>query len=543
MNQLEQTRSGTTLRDALAVIRQRKQIVILCALLVPAAALVFSLLQKPAYQGQADVLLSQKNLAASLTNLQDQSIQASNADRVAQTQAELAKTPIVARNTLKALGIKDMTATELLEATDVSSSQNSDILVFKITDHDRVRARKLVNEYAEQYTLFRTKIDTGAIAHALTEVDRQLTGRQGRRAEGALRNTLLEKREQLRTLLALQTSNSYVVRVETKAEQVRPTPMRNTVLGVILGLMLGVALAFAFDALDTRLRTAEEIAEAIGAPLLVRVPLEGDRGEAPEPLMIAEPNSPDTEAYRLLRSNLEFASLGNDARTILFTSAVENEGKSTTVANLAVAHALAGKRVCLADLDLRHPSVERMFNQLPGRGVTDIAVGNASLDEALVQIKLSEAGKTAAANGSGPDGEKTASGLWLLPCGAIPPDPGEFVSTQALAAVVGQLRERFDLVLIDTPPLLRVGDPITLSKNVDGIVVVGRRGVLHTGMASEIRRLLSAAPARTLGVVVIGGGSAERGYGYGGYGYGYGYGYPSEETRIAPEGKPAALSD
>lgn len=512
--QVDSQHSGTTLRDALAVMRRRKVILILCALLVPATAFAFSLVQVPAYQGQADVLLSQKNLANSLTNLQDQSVQAVNADRVAQTQAELARTPEVAGNTLKALNIDDMTTTELLEQSSVTSSQNSDILVFKVTDENQLRARQLVNEYAKQYTEFRTKLDTASAARALSEVNRQLNPEDGKAATGSLRSTLLDKREELKTLMALQTSNSFVVRTETKAEQVRPTPIRNTVLGLVLGLMLGTALAFALDAVDTRLRTAEEIAEALQTPLLVRIPLEKKRRESTLPLMLADPGSPDTEAYRLLRSNLEFSTVGGEIRTMMFTSAVENEGKSTTAANLAIAYALAGRNVCLIDLDLRRPSLEHTFDLLPRPGVTNIAVGETTLRQALIRLRLG--GTTGASANGGTEG-----GLWLLPGGGIPPDPGEFISTRALGTILTQLRDSFDLVLIDTSPMLRVGDPMSLAKHVDGIVVVGRRGVLHQGMAREMRRLLDAAPARTLGVVAVGG-AVDKGYGYG-YASGDGY--------------------
>lgn len=522
--------TGTTLRDALGVLRRRKWVVILCTVLVPAAALGFSLLQDPAYQGQADVLLSQKNLANSLTDTQEQNIQGSTAERMAQTQAELAATPEVASRTLDALDITDMTPQDLLDETDISSSQNSDILVFKVTDGDRTRAGQLANEYADQYTKYRTEIDTAAINRALDEVDRRLNAEDAEGGDsGSLRSTLIEKREQLRTLQALQTSNAFVVRTETLAEQVKPTPLRNTVLGLILGLMLGVALAFAFDALDTRLRNAEQISAALGAPLLSRIPLEGRvRGKGNRaPLMIRDPNAPDTESYRVLRSNLEFASLGNDARVVMFTSAIENEGKSTTVANLAVACARASKRVVLVDLDLRRPSLEKTFDLLPRPGITNIAVGGTTLEQAFIRLQI---GESTGVNGKSADGAP-GGGLWLLPGGAIPPDPGEFVSTEALAHVIDQLREQFDLVLIDTSPILRVGDPMTLAKRVDGVVVVGRQGMLRAGMAREVHRLLDASPAKLLGVVVIGGDGAARGYGYG-YGYGYEGDAPAEALEL-----------
>ncbi|MFY9264987.1 MAG: hypothetical protein WAO61_06140 [Solirubrobacterales bacterium] len=516
-NQINQ---GTTLRDALNVLSRRRWVVLICVVLVPLSALAFSLRQEATYQGEAEVLLSRQNLANSLTDTPDPNAQAGDGDRIAQTQSQLAVTPEIARRTLRRLRIYDRTAADLLENTEVTTAQNSDILVFKVTDQDRRTAAELVNEYARQYTLFRAELDTKAVSRALGEVTDRVAALE---AEGDRRSdlhaSLIDKQQQLRTLEALQTSNAFVVREEDDAEQVRPTPLRNVTLGLILGSMLGVALAFVFDALDTRLRTAEEIASALGLPLLVRVPLQRKRRADDPPVMLTHPRSPEAETYRLLRSNLEFSSLGNDLRTVMVTSAVEQEGKSTTIANLAVAWARAGTDVVLVDLDLRRPVIEKYFD-LQGRpGVTNVALRKLRLEDALVEIPLEEA----PAEGALPEfGSSSEFGsLKILPCGAIPPDPGEFIGTAALARILVSLRSSAEIVLVDAPPMLRVGDPMALAARVDGLIVVGRVGVLHSGMAKELRRQLQTAPAHLLGVVVIGDGGSDGGYGYG-YEYGYG---------------------
>jgi non-specific protein-tyrosine kinase len=240
----------------------------------------------------------------------------------------------------------------------------------------------------------------------------------------------------------------------------------------------------------------------------------------------------------MFRTNVEFASLGREARTIMVTSAVEREGKSTTMANLAVALARAGQRVVLVDLDLRRPCIHGFFDLAGRPGVTNIAVGHLTVEEALIPIELPSVpnrngdGIGAALTASGQvkilangnrSGDRTApqsGSLSILPTGPIPPDPGEFVGTAQLTAILEELRGVADVVLADAPPLFHVGDGLTLSAKVDAVIVVTRMDVVRKPMLVELRRLLEAMPASKLGFVVTGAESEEvHGYGYGGYDY------------------------
>ena len=240
--------------------------------------------------------------------------------------------------------------------------------------------------------------------------------------------------------------------------------------------------------------------------------------------MMAQPRGPQAEEYRVLRTNLDFASLATDEiKTVLITSSVEQEGKSTVAANLAIALARSGKRTCLVDLDLRRPYLDRFFHLLHRRGITDVALGNATLDEALIEFDLvtGRQGRHSAPlerSAEATDGDPGR--LDVLVSGPLPPDPGEFVGTRRLADILTALRSRYDIVVLDSPPLLRVGDAMTLSARADGLIVLTRLNAVQRPMLRELSRMLDSAPATKLGYVVTG---SQREAGYsGGYGYGYG---------------------
>jgi len=533
---------GSTLRDYLRVVRRRKWIILQAVILVPLAAVLFSLRQERMYQASAEVLLSQQNLAAALTGTTS-ATPTQQADRVAQTQADLARVPEVASRTLSAVGIQ-RSAIDFLDHSSVTAKQNADLLAFTVTDHSPELAATLASAYAKQFVAFRQELDTASLVRARTEVRTRIRGlEKAGLTRTPLYASLVDKDQQLATLEALQTSNASVVRTADHAVQVQPRPVRNGILGLALGLVLGLGLAFLWEALDTRVRSTEEISERLDLPLLARLPVPPRQMRRDDRLvMLAEPRGDQAEAFRMLRTNLEFVRLGHDVRTIMVTSAVEQEGKSTTVANLAVALARAGQRVALVDLDLRRPFLDHFFDLRYRPGLTQVALGQTRLDDALIPIAITDATdrrprvENGNGNGSGNLTVRSAAslatgGLRVLVSGPLPPNAGEFVGSDALAHILGELRERFDTILIDAPPLLQVGDPLALSAHVDALFVVTRMNVVRRPMLAEMRRLLDTAPARKLGFVLTGA-EGEDGYGYGG-GYYYGS-YPHEESKKAP---------
>jgi len=531
---------SATLRDYLGVVRRRRWIILLAVVLVPAAALAFSLHQEKLYQAQAKVLLSAQNLAAQLTGTQNTGVNEPQTE-IVQTQAEVARVPAIAERVLRRVPVAGLTVEGFLGSSSVSAATNADLLTFEVTNHRPSLAKRLVDEYAASYAVYRHRLDTAAIHNALVNVDQRidrLVAAGGRHS--SLYSSLVDHQQTLATMSALQTSNATVVQYAAKTGLVQPKTSRNAILGLFLGLVLGIGLAFLREALDTRVRSAQEIGERLGGlPMLGRIPAPRRALRTNDRLvMLGDPTAVEAEAFRMLRTSLEFATLGREARTIMITSAVEQEGKSTTIANLAVALARAGQRVILVDLDLRRPYLDRFFD-LQGPGITQVALGRASLEEALRHGAVEMSGRDvrqpstnghvrmnlANGNGNGGIGDRVAHGaLAVLPSGPIPPDPGEFVGTAALSEILAELAELADVVLVDAPPVLHVGDAMTLSAKVDGMIVATKMNIVRRHMLGELARQLDGAPTPVLGFVVTGAEEEEAGYGYG-YGHGYGYGY------------------
>jgi polysaccharide biosynthesis transport protein len=517
----------------LKVVRRRKWVIVQAMVLVPLVAVIYSLSQLTMYQATSEVLLSRQNFANSLTGTVDPNAGA-QADRVAETQARLATVPEVARRTLRAAGL-DRPAADLLSHSSVAAEANADLLRISVTDHEPRLAIQLATDYARQFTRYREELDTASVARARAGVDAKIKQLEAaKRTKGALYSNLVNRSQQLATMQALQTSNAIVVRTPTSATQTQPKVVRSGLTGLVLGLLFGLGLAFLWDALDTRVRSGDEIEDRLGMPLLARLGEPARKlSRAQRLVMLADPNSPQAEAFQMLRANIDFAGLGREIRSIMITSCVDEEGKSTTSANLAVALARNGARVALVDLDLRRPSLAGFFD-LPRDtpGLTQVVIGNVDLEETLVPISLYEAfGKdggrqrdSRAHPGATPNGS-----LHLLTAGPIPPNPGEFIGSTAVAHILLQLRSQFDRVVIDTAPALRVADAMTLSSRVDAVAAVTRMNVVRRPMLNELRRLLDSAPATKLGFIVTGVTDEV------GYGVGYGYGYAVERGFAAVE--------
>lgn len=531
----DEERGTPTLLDYLRVLRRWKWSFLLPVVLVPAIAVVLSR-DEPTYEASAKVLLNRQNVAQSLTGVSPGNVDPA---RVGQTEAELARVPEVARRALATARIRTLTPTQLLKSSEVWASATSDFLRFSVRDVDPDIARRLASAYARAFTAYRHDLDTQELQRTREGVLNRIEQLESAGLSGsALYRGLVEKERELAAIEALQTPTMVVVDEADRPTKVGSQTVRNGLIGLALGLVLGLLLAFLRDALDTRVRSVETIRNRLGLPYLGSLPAPSRQlAQADRLVMMEAPLSHAAESFRSLRASLDFANADARARTIMVTSALDAEGKSTTVANLAVALARAGRHVVLVDFDLRSPHLHRLFDLAERPGLIDIELGSAELDEALRPVPVTEP-DSASDNGSLPG--RRVGKLEVLPAGHALQDPDG--AELGVALTIDALRSRADLVLIDGAPLLPVGDAIALSAYVDALILVARVNALRSSALADLRRILSSSPAVKLGFVLTG---VELGQEYA-----QSYRFGSYKRRLTegptahrPEGSPAEQGD
>jgi receptor protein-tyrosine kinase len=521
----------TSLADYLAILRRHWWVIAIPLVVAPIGAFLAASSEQSIYQATSTVYINRTPAVATATGVYDQSA-SSDPVRFFQTQADLARQPALLQRAVRAARVSGFSANDLAGNSSVSPSSNADLLIFNVSDAKPDVAVALVNAYAREFTKYEPAQNVQALNRALATVDAKLASLRAQGIKsGPVYGQLLERESELASALAIGGGPTpKVVQPAGGAGKIKPRPKRNALLGLALGAILGIGLAFLREALDRRVWSEDAIESILALPLLGRLPKPPrEFRRTNELVMVSEPGRPAAEAFRKLRTNLEFANLDREHRTIMISSSVEQEGKSTTVGNLGVALARGGRRVAIVDLDLRRPLMHRFFRVGAVPGVTDVVSGRATLADAIREIPIGDqrsqsllARHAASGNGAMPAKGPTLS---LLPAGSARFDPGEFILDEGLYAVLGEMRKDWDVVLIDAPPMSVVGDALSLSAGVDAIIVVAKLGLVHPGMLQELARLLDASPTDKLGFIVTG---AEHGPVYG---YGYGYGHLASRER------------
>ena len=293
-----------------------------------------------------------------------------------------------------------------------------------------------------------------------------------------------------------------------------PKPAQDALLGLSAGLLLGLGAAFLRDSLDDAL-TSKEAAERLGgAPVLALVPMVTSWKKRERPVLAAsaEPTSPVAEAYRSLRTSVQFARQAHEIRTLLVTSPAAAEGKTSTVANLGAVFAQAGERVVLVSCDLRRPRLGQFFGVDERTGLTTVLLGQKTLEQVLQPVRGYDC-------------------LWLLAAGPVPPNPAELLNGSHARELFETLQENFDLVLVDSPPVLPVTDAMVLSQYADGTLLVVAAGQTRRAELQRAAERFTQAKAPVTGVVLNEVTKLS--------GYGYGYGYGAYEPDAALAGVPA----
>jgi capsular exopolysaccharide synthesis family protein len=267
----------------------------------------------------------------------------------------------------------------------------------------------------------------------------------------------------------------------TPTSPVSPKPVRNILLGAVLGLLLGLGAALVRETLDKTVKTQDDVKAVTETPILGAIMRDPDAVKRPL-IVEVDPRSPRAEAFRSLRTNLQFVDAANHPRTLLVTSSLAGEGKSTMSANLALTMAQGGSRVCLVEADLRRPKVLDYLGLEGAVGLTDALIGRSEVFDVIQ-----------------PYG---GTNLWVLGAGPIPPNPSELLGSTAMRSTLTHLASRFDYVVIDSPPTLPVTDAVVLSSLVDGVIVVVGSGVVQRDQLARALENLESVAGRVLGLVL-----------------------------------------
>ncbi len=314
---------------------------------------------------------------------------------------------------------------------------------------------------------------------------------------------LLEQMQELDVTSSLKENNVRIIDpAEAKEKPVEPNYVRNILVAVMAGLLAGVSLALFFDYMDTTIKTREEV-EALGVPFLGIIPsvpgLEGEGWEVARERYLYAMNYPKSafaEFCRNIRTTVNFSARedGQPPKRLLITSAGPREGKTTSSINLAITFAAAGRRVCLVDADLRRPSLHHAFGLANEHGLSTLINGTSTVDQVAQQTPQ--------------------AGLYIIPSGPRPPNPAEMLGSAQCRTALDKLNEAFDLVIIDTPPVVAVTDAVVLANDVDGVILVIKSFKVARDLVLQAKRQLVDVEARLIGVILNDFDIQRKSYGY-----------------------------
>jgi capsular exopolysaccharide synthesis family protein len=399
-----------------------------------------TVLTKPTYTSETQLFVAIQN-AGSVQELQQGN---SFSQARVQSYVKTVASPIVLQPVIDSLGLT-VTASELATQVRASTDPNTVLINVSVDDHSPVQAAAIAQAVA------------ASLIKAVSTLEKPENGGVS------------------------PVSLSVIKPATAPVSPSSPNIRVNLLLGLLLGVGVGIGLSILRSSVDSRIRGEVDLRAVTDAPLLGAISY--DQAATSKPLLTqAGAQSLRAESYRQLRTNLQFANIAGHTKTILVSSSLPGEGKSTTACNLAIALAQAGQSVCLVDADLRRPMVHEYMGLERNAGLTTALVGAANVEDLLQAW-----------------GEDN---LFVLTSGQIPPNPSELLGSFEMKQLIGHLEEAFDSVIVDVPPLLPVTDAAVLSQQVGGVVLVAGSQKLRVQDLQKSLASLDLVGANLLGVVL-----------------------------------------
>jgi succinoglycan biosynthesis transport protein ExoP len=371
----------------------------------------------------------------------------------------------------------------------VTSSDESDVFRFSAVSSNASNAALAANTYAETYIDGQRTDLINEFEARSAVLQEQLDAIERGEGDPSRETQYREQLEDLQVSAELaETSGARLIdRATIPGAPFEPTPTRSVMLALVVGALLGLGAAFLIDYLDRTIRDEDELQRYSGVPNLATIQrLPTPKKNAP-PLVVSrsDPGSATAEAYRNLRTAVRFLALENELQLVQITSSHPGEGKTTTATNLAFAASKAGQRVLLIDCDLRKPQVHNFLGLGNYKGLTNVLLGEAKMHEVAQELADS-------------------NGLLVITSGDVPPNPAELMAGDGIRRALVQIGKRFDLVVLDSPPVLAVSDPQILAEFVDGVILVVSGTSTDSRSVSRAVERLSQVDANTLGTVLNG---------------------------------------
>ncbi len=508
------------LRRLLGIIRTWLPLLVVAAVLAGAAGFVVSSLQPKVYAAQASLIVGE-----SLSNANPNESQLAVSQSLAASYAAIAKSrPLLEKVSSDINGA--LSPAELNDMIAVAADSDVPLLSISVEDTDPARAAAIANSLANALIAAsptvqgREQTFSESIDAALADTEALIQSTDARVSQLAAQDvrtpaeedelrSLEQRQVDLRasyaTLLGYSSADasnriSIVESAVPSTNAVGPRTLLNTLLALAIGLAAAFAVAFVVEQLDDTVKDPETVQEITGLSTLgtiTRLKSQRGRSEIYRLVALLYPRSSAAEAYRALRSNVEFASVDAPVRSLLVTSSTRAEGKTTTSCNLAVVFAQAGKRVLLVDADLRRPGVHVMFNTANETGLTTLLRESSTSIDSVAQ-------------------ETEDPNLRVITTGPLPPNPAELLGSMRMRSVVASLLASADIVIFDSPPVHSLADAAVLSSLVDGTLVVVSAGRSRRRWIQITMQTLLRAGANVLGVV-LNRVPAKSELGYGGY--------------------------
>lgn len=486
---VEGVRERESLTSALAVLRRRWLLVVGIVLASVLVLVASHERQAKTYAATASVAFHNGTLSGAALQVTPES--GSEPQREANTEVLVAHSPEVARAAAAQLHLHT-SAGELLEEVQVEAAPNANVLDVIATTSDPGRSASLANAFAEQYIAFKSQSQLAEIDAAQSKLQAQISALAKGSAE---RSALEQSLQRLGSARAVAAGGANIIgRATPPSSPTGGGVTTSVVIGLLIGLAVAFSLVFLLESLDKRVKSVEELEQDYRLPVLAGVPQSAfGRGRA-------ERRTEELEPYRILRSALDFTAVTRPLSSLMVTSAVAGEGKTTVAVDLAHAIALTGRRTVLVEIDLRRPTFADQFELDPGVGLTDVLAGGMAVEE-LLSTPLADAPK-----------------LSVLPAGRLPHNPSELLGAPRIAEILAELGAHGAMVVIDAPPLNPVADAHVLLNNraIDATLIVAR---LDRTTREEVRRaraILDRHVVAPVGIVVTGLRDGGR-YGYGSY--------------------------